>query len=245
MRARVGKIARLPLVIREELNRRLLENQTAAVICAWLNSLPETKQVIAEFNAGDGARAQKFPAGDIDDRNVSDWRQGGYNDWLRKRDRLLETREMAAHSIQLAKAAGGHISEGAAAIIAGEIMGVLEEIAGLKQDQSEGADPDALAERAAALAQAVESAANALASVRAGDHNREKLDQNKVKLAQNAEALSLDREKFQRSQAEAVLKAANDKAIQDIANSPMDYSAKIEAAGQHLFGEDWKPQEKS
>jgi hypothetical protein len=79
MRARVGKIARLPEPIREELNQRLLGGALGKNMVIWLNELPEVKKVLTELFAG---RI-------ISEHNVSEWRHGGYQDWLRQ----METRE--------------------------------------------------------------------------------------------------------------------------------------------------------
>jgi len=43
---RAGKIARLPLHLREELNTRLRDGQQAKKPVTWLNGLPEVRQII-------------------------------------------------------------------------------------------------------------------------------------------------------------------------------------------------------
>jgi len=79
---RNGKIARLPLHVRENLNRRLQDGQQGKKLVAWLNSLPEVRSVIqAEF----GGRP-------VREQNLSEWKQGGYRDWLA----LQEAREATA-----------------------------------------------------------------------------------------------------------------------------------------------------
>jgi hypothetical protein len=79
---RNGKIARLPLHIREQLNRRLRDGQQGKKLVAWLNSLPEVRAITkAEFD-GRPVREQ----------NLSEWKQGGYRDWLA----LQEAREVNA-----------------------------------------------------------------------------------------------------------------------------------------------------
>lgn len=90
MRARVGKIARLPEPIREELNQRLLGGTLGKNIVAWLNELPDVKKVVTELFAG---RL-------ISEHNVSEWRLGGYQDWLREmetRQRVLQITEKYQH----------------------------------------------------------------------------------------------------------------------------------------------------
>src|SRR5439155_9583204 len=75
---RNGKIARLPLAVRQELNRRLDEGEQGKKLVAWLNGLPEVQAIVAtEF----GGRA-------IREQNLSEWKQGGYRDWLAKQEAL-------------------------------------------------------------------------------------------------------------------------------------------------------------
>lgn len=73
--ARNGKIARLPYVIRMEVNHRLLAGQTGREIIAWLCS----QQAVLE-------RMREYPQlfrGAISNQNISHWRAGGYQEWLR------------------------------------------------------------------------------------------------------------------------------------------------------------------
>ena len=84
--ARTGKIARLPLWIRDELNRCLSEGKKARSLVKWLNSEPKVRVVLdAEF-AGRPIREQ----------NLSDWRKGGYRDWLAQRLALEDGMELCA-----------------------------------------------------------------------------------------------------------------------------------------------------
>jgi hypothetical protein len=73
-----GKIARLPDPIREQINRRLQNGDTAKQIAAWLNSLPETKALIA---AG-------FGGCPVNEMNITHWRQGGFRDWHARQDTM-------------------------------------------------------------------------------------------------------------------------------------------------------------
>ena len=77
--SRTGKIARLPLDLREALNHRLEDAEPASEILEWLNAQTKTKKTLA---AG-------FEGRPITEQNLSEWRQGGFRDWLRRR----ETRE--------------------------------------------------------------------------------------------------------------------------------------------------------
>ena len=78
MTTRISKIARLPKEIREQLNERLESGQLGRTILKWVNHLPETKAILAELFAGKA----------ITHQNLSEWRSGGYQDWLFHQQRL-------------------------------------------------------------------------------------------------------------------------------------------------------------
>jgi len=98
MKTRIGKIARLPLEIREQLNHRLQNGETGSAILNWLNQLPATAGVLAE----------QFDAQPINKQNLSDWRQGGYQDWLRHQDRQTWSRRVCEQGDQLETVEGAN-----------------------------------------------------------------------------------------------------------------------------------------
>ena len=69
---RNGKIAHLPETIQEQLNGRLYDNQPARVLIEWLNGLPEVQAVMTQY----------FGGRPLSEQNISEWRQGGYKEWL-------------------------------------------------------------------------------------------------------------------------------------------------------------------
>jgi len=73
---RLGKIARLPRETREELNVRLHNGEEGKDLVAWLNGLPGTQAVLAA----------KFGGRPISPQNLSEWKQGGYEDWRRHQE---------------------------------------------------------------------------------------------------------------------------------------------------------------
>ena len=75
---RNGKIARLPRAIRLELNRRLDEGEQGKKLVAWLNALPEVQAIVAA----------EFGAKPIREQNLSEWKQGGYRDWVAQQEAL-------------------------------------------------------------------------------------------------------------------------------------------------------------
>ena len=78
--ARTGKIARLPLEIREELNKRLLNGQEGRPLVDWLNGHPAVQAVMAAHFQGSLIREQ----------NLSEWRKGGHQDWKRDQEAHLQ-----------------------------------------------------------------------------------------------------------------------------------------------------------
>jgi hypothetical protein len=75
---RNGKIARLTRAVREELNRWLDNGESGRQLVAWLNAQPEVQAVVATVFGGKAIREQ----------NLSEWKQGGYRDWLARQEAL-------------------------------------------------------------------------------------------------------------------------------------------------------------
>jgi hypothetical protein len=98
---RKGKIARLPRSIRDQLNRRLQDGEPGNRLVEWLNSLPETKQVLAA----------DFDGRDISEQNLSEWKQGGHQDWLARQETLACARELAGDAAELSEAAEGSLAD--------------------------------------------------------------------------------------------------------------------------------------
>jgi hypothetical protein len=94
---RNGKTARLPRGIRIQLNRRLQDGEPVIRLVEWLNSSPEVRQVLAE----------DFGGREISEQNLSEWKQGGHEDWLARQETLACARELAGDAGELAEAADG------------------------------------------------------------------------------------------------------------------------------------------
>jgi hypothetical protein len=85
---RNGKIARLPSSLRDQLNRRVRDGEPGKNLVDWLNSQPAVQEVLEkEF----GGRA-------ISEQNLSEWKQGGYEDWLRHQETRTLVQELASQS---------------------------------------------------------------------------------------------------------------------------------------------------
>lgn len=234
--ARQGKIARLSDALRNELNQRLLDGQSGRKILDWLNAHEEVLKKLEEDP--EGLR--------VSDNNLSNWRKGGYTEWLTRRERLARTKDLAGYSVKLAEASGGKLSEGAAAILSGRIMEMLEVLDKLTAEPGpDEAAPDAA--QIAAASAALSSLAESLASLRNGDQNNRRLEQNDEKLAllksrleQTQKQLDLAKQYFQRKYMAEFPKWFEDQRIRNILAGDDTTDAKTEKLGQVIFGEDWK-----
>jgi truncated hemoglobin YjbI len=94
---RTGKIARLPYsTIRDLLNQRLHNGEQGAKLVKWLNGLPEVQEVLTE----------EFGGRPISEQNLSEWKQGGFDDWLRHQETRAWVRALADESADLEEEAG-------------------------------------------------------------------------------------------------------------------------------------------
>lgn len=80
--ARTGKIARAPIEVRTRVNEMLRDGATAAAVIKYL----ESQDVFG-----------------INDQNVTNWRDGGYKDWLKQQERLEDMRFKREFAMQIVK----------------------------------------------------------------------------------------------------------------------------------------------
>src|SRR5688572_25597521 len=98
---RTGKIARLQRDIRNQLNRRIADGEPGIRLVEWLNALESVRQGLA----------QDFGGREISEQNLSEWKQGGYADWLARQETLACARELAADAGELTDAAEGSLAD--------------------------------------------------------------------------------------------------------------------------------------
>jgi hypothetical protein len=91
----VGKIGRLPKDIREELGRRLENGVPGTEIVKWLNGGEEVRAALAEW----------FGGRPITEQNLSDWRQTGHVEWLRRQEARLAAAHLTEQAEELDEAA--------------------------------------------------------------------------------------------------------------------------------------------
>jgi hypothetical protein len=117
MRTRTGKIARLSKKIREELNARLENGEQGRELVEWLNRMPEVKKMLAE----------QFGGNPITENNLSDWKEGGYQDWLKQTEACDLVRSLAENGDELGKVADGKaIGDRLANVLVVELARVIQ-----------------------------------------------------------------------------------------------------------------------
>lgn len=205
--ARQGKIARLPHHLREKVNQRLLDGETAREILAWLNSEKDADTVWWQYFEGAPANPQ----------NLSEWRTGGYREWLRRRHRADNLKTLSSYAMELAKS-GGSISEGAAAIAAGQILETLEVAA-----SDEDADLGELT--------------LAVSRLRKGDLAKQKIALDKRRESNREKQMLLDREKFETLAVKKFIAWAGREEAQAILNSPDPEPVKVDHLRQLIWGD--------
>ena len=120
---RTGKIARLPREIREQLNRRLEDGELGVNLVEWLNSQRKVRSVLkAEFGGNP-----------ISEQNLSEWKQGGFAEWQKHQEMLLQARELAANAVELDKACDGSLADRVSSMLAvryAALLGTLQSTTG-------------------------------------------------------------------------------------------------------------------
>ena len=113
--ARNGKIARMSLDIRNELNRRLQDGESGITLLKWLNRLPAVQAMLA----------RDFEGVPVSNQNLSDWRRGGFAQWQAQRELLEEARETAADASELKEATDGCLTDHLATVLAARYAAAL------------------------------------------------------------------------------------------------------------------------
>jgi hypothetical protein len=115
---RLGKIARLPREIREELNVRLQNGDVGRLLVEWLNGLPAAQEVLKA----------RFDGRAITEQNLNEWKQGGYEDWVRHQDNCAYALMLTEMASDLEEEAGKiRLEERLAALMAVALARLLRE----------------------------------------------------------------------------------------------------------------------
>jgi DNA repair exonuclease SbcCD ATPase subunit len=112
MSTRNGKIARLPKHIRDELARRIDNGEQGKDLVEWLDALPAVQNVLKE----------QFGGRPVNEQNLSEWKQGGYREWLRQQETRSLVSNLTEQSDDLDEAADGQeISDCLAGFLGAEL----------------------------------------------------------------------------------------------------------------------------
>jgi hypothetical protein len=98
---RRGKIARLPQSIREQINRRFENGEKAQHIAVWLNTLPEVASLLAA----------EFDGQPLNQNNLSNWKLGGYRDWLAEQAARESALQFQTEALQLSQNGGLQLAD--------------------------------------------------------------------------------------------------------------------------------------
>ena len=93
---RTGKIARIPHHLREELNRRLRDGEICQKLLDWLNAIPEVQAILQAHFHGEP----------IKQPNLSQWVQGGYQDWVQRQEGMEISWNLMEHAQDLNRTVG-------------------------------------------------------------------------------------------------------------------------------------------
>jgi hypothetical protein len=141
--ARTGKIARLKKLHRDAVNGMLRDNCSAESVIRFVAELAEAGEQDA-----DGAAIQ-IP----NDQNITNWREGGFADWLKEQTRLDDMRAKREFALEIVKQnEGGKIHEAGLNLAASQIFELLQDfdVATLKEQLAE--DPENYSKIVSALA---------------------------------------------------------------------------------------------
>jgi hypothetical protein len=206
-RARRGKIAKLPADLRAEVNLRLHDGQPASQILPWLNKLPRVRTILAA----------QFEGADINDQNLTEWRQGGYLDWTEERERLDALKELSLFAGDAVRA-GGSLADGAAAVAAGRLIAAID-----------GSDDEQLLK-----------ISSAIASLRGGDSEVKRVKLMEQKVKQDERKLVFEEKRWRMRTVELIMAHLQDSETLRLMSQPgLDNDAKTQLLGKRLFGEDW------
>lgn len=206
-----GKIGRLPAEVREQVNKRLLDNDPASEILPWLNGLPEVVETLDAYFGGEPVSPQ----------NLSNWKGGGYQKWIARRDRLHHLKSLADYSVKIADAAGGGLTKGLRSILAGNVLDVLENLD---------------AENAIGLVKAVTALSVGEAAAEQARTARDKLALHERRADQKDRELELAEQKFERQTVAEFLKWANRPEARKILESGETKAVKMDQLSLLIFG---------
>jgi hypothetical protein len=121
---RTGKIARLPVEVREVLNDRLQADEPAFLV-NWLNGLLCVQKILDQY----------FGSRLITEQKLSEWQAGGHQDWLRLEQARFQIEDLAQQDKDLDWASRGQaLSDRFASRVMLELFQLAEVLAAAETD---------------------------------------------------------------------------------------------------------------
>ena len=115
---RTGKIARLPKTLRDAVNTALRDGATAAAVIKLVSAAAANGTT-----NGDGS-AIEIP----NEQNITNWRDGGYQDWLKEQERLDDMRAKREFALRVVQEnEGSKIHEAGLNLAASQIFELLQD----------------------------------------------------------------------------------------------------------------------
>lgn len=204
-----GKIQRAPLDVRNELCRRIENGELGPVVLPWLNGLAEVQRICREHFAGEEVSA----------KNLSDFRTGYYQKWLAERKTIARQRALSEQALEIVKSSGRNLSDAAAALAAGRLLEAVDKLA----------DDETPPEELIA----------AIHDLRKGDLKGRELDLKAQALEQLKKDFALREENSAWNVAKKILKAAQGREIQAVADGPGDDDKKMRDIVRIAYGDDF------
>jgi len=116
--ARTGKIARLRKEHRDKVNEMLRDNASSDRVIKFVLTLKDAGERDAN---GDSIQIPN-------DQNITNWREGGFQDWLKEQERLQDMRAKREFALEIVKAnEGSMIHEAGLQIAATQIYELLQD----------------------------------------------------------------------------------------------------------------------
>lgn len=141
--ARTGKIARLPKNLRDAVNLALQDGASAQAVIQIITHAKENGAT-----NGDGTEIE-IP----NDQNVTNWRDGGYADWLKENERLNDMRAKREFALRIVQDnEGGKIHEAGLNLAASQIFELLQDFDVSELKEKLSADPENYSKVVSALA---------------------------------------------------------------------------------------------
>ena len=168
---RTGKIARLPRDIREQINRQLHNGELGTNLVDWLNALTKVQAVLKA----------EFEGRPISEQNLSEWKAGGYRDWMTQQEALDMIHRLSADTAELKEAASELLTDKLAVWLAARYVVVAKSITVTE-------DGDANEWRR------LREFCSDLVALRKGDHSQERLKLEHERLQQLERELELKHE---------------------------------------------------